>query len=201
LEINANQTNAKFDVKQTIGLLLNPYLPESIAKDVVNRLNDQGPLSDQFERFFYEKDKLKTTSVVSYGIRHVVKLGGRDSLFNTWPSGKKLRLMRQKDLNLRDEYVRYCVQQLNVFLAAIKDVLPRDKWTPDKKVDGMLSTTNINGFIVCLRKIIEAGTVHKFQYYKRKLAELQGFDFDEYHSSQYGRMGEELYTKFFSRSH
>jgi hypothetical protein len=100
LEINANQTNAKSDVKQTIGLLLNPYSPESIAKDVVNRLNDQGPLSDQFERYFYEKGKLKTTSVVRYGIRHVVKPTGDDSLYETWPNRRKSRLAMHRDLDL-----------------------------------------------------------------------------------------------------
>lgn len=200
LEINANQTNAKSDVKQAIGLLLNPFSADSIAKDVVNRLNDQGPLSDQFERYFFEKGRLKTTSVVSYGIRHVVKLGGNDSLFETWPNRKKSRLSNQKDVSLRDEYVRYCVQQINLFLAAVKAVLPKEKWTPDKKSKGMLTTTNINGFIVCLRKVIEHGNVHKFQYYQKKLANLQDFQFGEYHSSQYGRMGEELYNNYFGRS-
>jgi hypothetical protein len=83
-------------------------------------------------------------------------------------------------------------------MGAIKDALPRDKWTPDKKAGGMLSTTNVNGFIVCLRKIIETGAVHKFEYYKRKLVGLDRFKFDGYHSSQYGRMGDELYKNYFS---
>lgn len=201
LEINANQTNAKSEVKQAIGLLLNPYSPESIAKDVVNRLNDSGPLFGQFERYFFEKGKLKTTSVVSYGIRHVAKLGGEDSLFKTWPNRNKARLERQSDIDLREKYVEYCVQQINVLMGAVRSVLPKAKWTSNKKVGGLLTTTNINGFIVCLRKIIERGHVHKFEYYRRKLVELQKFKFEEYHSSQYGRMGEELYKTYFSRTH
>jgi hypothetical protein len=181
--------------------LLNPYSPESIAKEVVNRLNDQGPLADQFERYFFEKGKLKTTSVVSYGIRHIVKMGGDDSLFETWPSRKKSSLLKQRNIDLREDYVRYCVHEINVFMGAIKNVLPRERWIPDRKQGGLLSTTNINGFIVCLRRIIKESHLHKFQYYQRKLASLQTFNFDKFHSSQYGRMGEELYEKYFSRRH
>jgi DGQHR domain-containing protein len=199
-EINSNQTKAKSDVKQAIELLLNPYSPDSIAKDIVNRLNDHGPLSDKFERFFFEKGKLKTTSVVSYGIRHVVKLSGTDTLFETWDRADKQKLERKRDLRLRNEYVEYCVQQLNEFIGAVKDSLPRDRWTTNKKEDGLLTTTNLVGFIVCLRKIIARGRTHRFLYYRQKLEGLQGFNFDEYHSSQYVRMGEELYNTYFSRT-
>ena len=200
LEINANQTNAKSDVKQAIGLLLHPFSPESIAKQVVNRLNDDGPLSNQFERYFFEKGKLKTTSVVSYGIRHIVKPYGEDSLFKTWNHRKKRRLAARKNSEVLAEYVQYCVDEINQFLGAVRTVLPKEKWTADKKRKGLLTTTNINGFIVCLRKIVEKRGVHKFGYYKAKLASLHEFDFSEYRSSQYGRMGEELYKQFFAGS-
>jgi hypothetical protein len=144
--------------------------------------------------------------VVSYGIRHVVKLSGSDCLFETWGNSRKARLAKELDISLRDErdlalrnhYVEYCVGEINLFMAAIKAVLPAEKWTPDKKAKGILTTTNINGFIVCLRKIIEHGSVHKFQFYRRKLEDLQSFKFGEYHSSQYGRMGDELYRKYFA---
>lgn len=198
LEINANQTNAKSDVKQAIGLILNPYSPESIAKDVVNRLNDQGPLADMFERYFFDKHKLKTTSVVSYGIRHLVNLSREDSLFETWSHSRKSRVTKERDMRLRNEYVEYCVRQINEFIGAVRDVLPNKKrWTSDKKASGILTTTNVIGFIVCLRKIVERGSVHKFPYYRKKLLNLHEFSFGEYHSSQYVRMGEALYDTYF----
>ena len=81
LEINSTQTNARSDLKQAIGLLLQPYSQESIARRVVNRLNEIGPLSGEFEQYFFDKTKLKVTSVVSYGVRPIVKLGGDDTLF------------------------------------------------------------------------------------------------------------------------
>ena len=199
-EINSNQTNAKSDVKQAIELLLNPFSPESIAKDIVNRLNDQGPLAGKFERYFFEKGKLKTTSVVSYGIRHVVKLGGNDSLFETWPHRLKKKLQKKKDTRLRNEYVNYCVQKLNEFMGAAKDALPRERWITDTKADGLLTTTNLVGFIVCLRRVIARSGTHSFAYYRRKLDGLENFGFHDYHSSQYVRMGEELFQTYFSRS-
>ena len=57
LEINSNQTNAKSDLKHAIGLLLTPFSPPSIGKQVVNALNEQGALFDQFERHFYGHSK------------------------------------------------------------------------------------------------------------------------------------------------
>jgi DGQHR domain-containing protein len=199
-EINSTQTNARSDVKQAIELLLNPYSPESIAKDIVNRLNDHGPLAGMFERYFFEKGKLKTTSVVSYGIRHVVNINRDDSLFRTWRRSGKEKLTSKRDMKLRNEYVEYSVSQINEFMGAVQDALPKSLWSTSKKAGGLLTTTTLVGFVVCLRRIIHrGGRVHRFEYYRPKLEGLQRFSFGEYHSSQYVRMGEELYNTYFSQ--
>ena len=92
LEINANQTNAKSDLKQAIELLLRPYSSESIGKGVINRLNNIGPLEDFFERHFYDNHKIKTTSIVSYGLKSIVKLSGLDSFYSLWKDERKTEL-------------------------------------------------------------------------------------------------------------
>jgi DGQHR domain-containing protein len=201
LEINATQTNAKSDLKQAIGLLLRPFSSESIAKQVVNRLNETGPLADQFQHYFFDKTKLKTTSVVSYGIRPIVKLQGMDSLYRVWSDPRKNALTSERDIDLLNEYVDFCVKEINRFLSAVKASIPSEKWTADKKVKGrLLTTTNINGFVICLRKIVErGGRTHRFEYYRDKLKELGKFHFLDYRSSQYGRMGDEIYRKYFSK--
>lgn len=201
LEINSTQTNAKSDLKQAIGLLLHPFSAESIAKQVVNLLNDDhGPLLNEFQRYFFDKDKLKTTSVVSYGVRPIVKLQGEDSLFKAWTNPKKGTLNSETNLDLLEEYVEFCAKEIGLFISAVKVCLPKDKWTADKKVKGrLLTTTNINGWVICLRKIIELDKVHAFEYYKGKLAELSKFDFSKYRSSQYGRMAEDMYAKYFEK--
>jgi DGQHR domain-containing protein len=201
LEINATQTNAKSDLKQAIGLLLKPFSAESIAKDVVNHLNDSsGPLFDAFERYFYEKNKLKTTSVVSYAVKPIVKFTGKDSFFYAWKQTGKNELLDEKNAELRKKYVEYCAKHINQFLSAAKVCASKEKWTADKKVSKrLLTTTNINGLIICLRKVIESSKVHDFEYYKTRFGmDLATFPFGKYKSSQYTRMGQDLFEKFFS---
>jgi DGQHR domain-containing protein len=198
LEINATQTNAKSDLKQAISLLLEPYSNVSIAKNIVNRLNEGGSLADQFERFFFDKAKLKTTSVVSYGVRPLVKLQGNDSLFRVWKHTKKGDLTKEKNAQLLEEYIDFCAREINFFIAAVKDGIPSRRWTADKKVkDRILTTTNINGFINCLRQIIDHKTTYSLQYYKSKLKDVDTFPFSDYRSSQYVRMGDDMYKKYF----
>ncbi len=201
LEINSTQTNAKSDLKQAIGLLLHPFSAESVAKQVVNLLNDdQGPLLNEFQRYFFDKDKLKTTSVVSYGVRSIVKLQGEDSLFKVWPNTKKNTLTNEINIDLLEEYVEFCAREIGLFISAVKANLPKEKWTANKKVKGrLLTTTNVYGWIICLRKIIEFDKVHSFEYYKGRLSEISKFDFAKYRSSQYGRMAEDMYQKYFKK--
>ncbi|MFT4276359.1 MAG: DGQHR domain-containing protein [Rhodopseudomonas sp.] len=199
LEINATQTNAKSDLKQAISLLLDPFSNESVAKNVVNRLNDGGSLADQFERFFFDKSKLKTTSVVSYGVRPLVKFSGEDSLFRVWSHPDKARLSEQNDAVLLQEYIKFCAKEINIFLGAIKERVAPERWTADKRQkDRLLTTTNINGFINCLRKIIQHDDPRSMQFYRSKLDGLERFVFKRYRSSQYARMGEDMYEQYFS---
>lgn len=201
LEINATQTNAKSDLKQAIGLLLNPFSAESLAKEVVNYLNDNnGPLFDCFERFFYEKNKLKTTSVVSYAIRPLIRLSAADSLFRVWKQPGKALLADEKDVELRAKYVEFCAKQLNIFLSSAKANIPSERWTSDKKVKArFLTTTNINGLIICFRKSLEGGSLHDFDFYRNTFrGQLETFNFGKYKSSQYTRMGQDLFEKFFA---
>lgn len=200
LEINATQTNPRSDLKQAVGLLLKPFSPESIARRIVNRLNEFGALSNQFERYFFDKMKLKTTSVVSYGVRPIAKLQGADSFFNVWTEPRKDELAQETDSQLLEGYVDFCAKEINLFVSAVRANVPAARWTADKKIQGrMLTTTNINGFIVCLRRIIENDKLHGVDYYRTKLKDLQTFPFSKYRSSQYGAMGEALYEKYFAK--
>lgn len=199
LEINSTQTNAKSDLKHAISLILNPFSTESIATALINRLNDQGPLQDMFEKYFYEKDKIKTTSIVSYGLKQIVKLNGADSLFAVWKNENKDTLIEGKNHELLNQYIVFCSTEINVFLGAIKSLLADKQWTIDKKeASKILSTTTINGFIVFLRKIIEAGKLSDFKGYKTKISNIEKFPFKKYKSSQYGSLGSDLYSKHYT---
>jgi DGQHR domain-containing protein len=202
LEINATQTNAKSDLKQAIGVLLHPFSQDSIARQIVNALNDQGVLAGQFERYFFDKGKIKTTTIVSYGVKPLVKLGGDDSLFKAWKNLNKQRLVDAPTQALVSEYVKFCTTEVNVFIGAIKANMTADRWTADQKIKGrMLTTTILNGFIVCLRLLIQHQKLHSFDWYKARLipAELQQFPFATYKSSQYGSLGQDMYKTFLEK--
>lgn len=198
LEINSNQTNAKSDLKQAIGLLTAPFSPLSVARLVVQALNRNGPLKGHFERYFFDTDKIKTTSIVSYGLRPLVKLHGDDSLFSQWNNADKNELEKGDKDDLLETYVKFCADEINKFLVAAKLNIDQARWTPAKSVEGrLLTTTVINGFIICLREIILNDKVRTQEYYSMHLKELYQFEFSSYHSSQYGRMGQDLFARYF----
>ena len=60
-----------------------------------------------------------------------------------------------------------------------------------------LTTTVINGMIVCLRRIIEERKERSFESYRSQLGGVKEFKFERYKSSQYGSLGRDLYDKYF----
>lgn len=202
LEINATQTNARSDLKQAIGVLLQPFSQDSIARRIVNSLNDQGALGGQFERYFFDLGKIKTTTIVSYGVKPLVKLSGDDSLFSAWSSPKKQSLIDAPTDAIVSEYVKFSTSEINKFIGAIKSNISSERWTADQKVKGrMLTTTILNGFIVCLRLLVQSNKLYSFDWYRAKLdpAALNKFQFSSYKSSQYGSLGQDMYKTFFDK--
>ncbi|QQP90161.1 DGQHR domain-containing protein [Skermanella sp. TT6] len=198
LEINSTQTNAKSDVKQEVGLLLRPFELDSIAKRVIISLNDgNGPLADRFERYFYDKGKIKTTTIVSYGLKHIIKTSGDDSFFAVWNSPNKLRLLEQDEAVL-GEYVQFCVSEMNMFFSAAKKNIGQERWVLTKgKGTGFLNPTTINALIGCLRRIIRSKLTRNHEYYCEKLSSIGEFDISLYKSSQYNDMAEKIFTEYF----
>jgi DGQHR domain-containing protein len=201
LEINSNQTTAKSNLKQAIGLILDPFASESIAARVLETLDrGTGPLSGQVERYFFDKDMLKPTSIISYGLKPLVKLSGTDSLYAKWTHAKKGPLAEQKsDLNLLQEYVAFCTGEINALLAGFRMNLPNERWTTEKSVDGRaLTTTFVNAMLIVLRLLIENSKTGSQSDYAGKLVGLKDFDTKNYHSSQYGAMAKEIVKNYFN---
>lgn len=199
LEINSTQTNAKSDLKQAIGLMLRPFSSESIAKAVINRLNEMGVLEDMFEKHFFDRNKIKTTSIVSYGLKPIVKLSGTDSFFSIWDDKNKNELLENNSEDLLFDYISFCSENIDHIITAVKQNIDSSKWTTDRKVKNkVLNTTAINGIIICQRLGLENGIIGNLEFYKNKFEKIDSFDFSEYKSSQYGQMGRDLYERFFS---
>ena len=115
LEINTNQKNVPSRITQEIELMINPFSTIAIGKKILLDLNKSGPLGNLIEQYHYEKGKVKTASIVSFGLKPLVKIEGskkRDSIFEIWnnPDKKKLTDKKKNNLGLLNEYIEFCVE-------------------------------------------------------------------------------------------
>jgi DGQHR domain-containing protein len=193
LEINSTQTNAKAHLKQAIGLVLEPFAAESIAARVLSQLAKSGPLQGVVEQYFFDTDKLKTSSIVSYGLKPLVKTSGTDSIFSIWSHAAREDVAEGRNDEALAEYVSFCVAMINRVLAAIRKNLSSGRWTTNPKAERrVLATTYVNSFLIILRLLIEADKSLADADLQNAFAGIDGFDFGKYHSSQYKRMAEEI---------
>jgi DGQHR domain-containing protein len=199
LEINSTQTNAKSQLKQAIGVVLDPFSTESIAARVLAQLGKTGPLAGQIEQYFFDKNKLKTASIVSYGLKPLVKTSGTDSLFAIWSDPRKAELAEGGNSDALQDYITFCVYMINRVLIAIRKNLAGGRWTTDAKVPGrVLATTYVNSFLITLRLLIEQGKPIGEKDLSNGFVGIDTFDFAAYHSSQYKRMAEKIVEKLFA---
>lgn len=198
LAINSNQTNAPPALKQEIEVILKPYSPTAIGKQVLQRLAASGPLHGHVEAYFFDKGKLKTTSIVSYGLGPLIKLGGNDSLFTLFSHPQKAEIASGRAPAALAEYIKFSASQIEIFLNAVKANVPNERWTTEAQVKNrVLTVTYVNSFLIVMRRIIENRGAIDFLILKNKLEGIHEFDFSAFHSSQYGRMAGEIYDKHF----
>jgi DGQHR domain-containing protein len=202
LEINDKQNKARPDLKQAIETIVNPFGLIAISKSIILKLSVSGALNDQLEIHFFDKGKIKTASIVSYGLRHLVKFNGEDTLFKIWTHPDKDKLQNKNDKLLLDNYINFCTDELNKLLNAFKKIqAQQNMWVTNHKISRVLTTTTINGIIFCLRKIlIEKNKTYDFDEYERRLNNLQ-IDFRpghfKYKSSHWKDLGEDIYNQCF----
>lgn len=92
LEINDKQSRVKSDLKQAIQKIVSPLDDVSIAKAVISQMALNGPLENLLEVHFFDTGRIKTTSIVSYGLEHIVRIQGENSLYNLWKHPDKHKL-------------------------------------------------------------------------------------------------------------
>ena len=196
-EINSHQTVASSQLRQEIELMVNPTSATAIAKRILNRLNDSGPFDGLFEQFWFEKNKLKSASIISFGLRPLVKLDGDDSLFHAWADKRKNSLKSDNlDEDVFDEYINFCVTEINKLLIQIKMVLTSERWKVSRSdKEAVLNVTTVNGFLNLLRYVIQNDCERSEAFYKERVKGLSAFNFKPYKSSQYRRLGEDLFKK------
>jgi len=199
LEINDKQKRVKGDLKQAIERIVNPCSAIAIARAVISELATSGPLCGKLEVHFFDRGKIKTTSIVSYGMRHIVSLDTDHSFYRKWRGSDKQRI-KSNPVVLKN-YITYCSNQINQFLAGFKQKVPESLWTTDRKVSRALTTTTINGLIYCLRLLIINDKLGNYRYYESAFKRLQiSFVPDDfsYKSSHWKQLGEAIYNQCFA---
>jgi DGQHR domain-containing protein len=202
-EINQNQTKIKSALTQEIDLMIYPFSTIAICKNIISKLSESGPLKDMIEVHSYDRDKLKTASIVSYGLSPLVRIDNvqkSNSLYKLWPNPDKMKLNNDcQDENLKNLYIEFCTEKIRNILIALKDIIPNNLWhvyNPKTK-QGCLSVTFINGFLNVLRcQIKEKETLSTVNEYKTKLKNLDFNSLRKYKSSQYSKMGRDIYDKY-----
>lgn len=200
LEINSNQANAKSELKQAINQIIRPFTVDSIAREVLDALNDgTGALADKFARHYFETQAIKTTSVVSYGLRPLVRPAPPGPIFGRWVDEAKDTFIAAEDDAARKRYVGHCASQIGIFFSAAKSQVPAERWTIDRKVPNRLLTpTFINGLVGAMRQAVEANVAIEFDSLRNAFDGLDEFPFENYKSSRYTVMSSDIYTKFLS---
>lgn len=198
LEINDEQTKARGDLKQAIELIVRPFSPTAISKSILSKISKSGPLSGQLEEHYFDDDhKVKTSSIVSYGLKPLIKFEGEDSLYSVWTCADKVKLLEGKEKSILDEYIAFCAGEINELLLAAKLNMPRDSWQVMDKNGGLLTPTFVNGFIVCLRELVRSRSARGAAEYKRRLKGIGEFPFHDFKSSHWKQLGIQIFQKHF----
>lgn len=203
LEINANQKKVGQLIQQEIQLQTMPFSSIAIGKSILKILNEHGSLVNLIEMYTYEKGKIKTASIVSFGLKPLIKVDKQktDTFFRIWKNEKKDDLAQKdcQDYALLSDYQRFCATKINEMLSAFKVSLDSTMWqTYNAKTSiGILTVTFINGVLNLIRLLIENNKLASFESYRSRLNSIKEFEFKKYKSSQYRRMGEDLYSKYF----
>jgi hypothetical protein len=200
LEINDKQKRVRGDLKQAIELVVNPFSDVAIAKAVLERLGASGHLVGILALHFFDTGKLKTTSIVSYGLRHIVGVEQASSFFRYWKGPGKGAVRAAQDRDALGRYIRFCATELDQFVGAFKASQPPALWTTDRKQSRMLTTTTVNGLIFCMRLLLEHNKLDTFDQYRKGFSRLS-LDFRParfpYKSSHWRRLGEKMYEQCF----
>lgn len=201
LEINLTQTNVPPVLHQEIASLIEPFSVTAVGKRIVEKLNASGPLNNLMEQYSFDKGKIKTASIVSFGLKPLIKYEGEDSLFLLWDHPKKesLKDFDNPNYDLLKEYVEFCSSKIRELFIALKKNTSHEQWKPynPKDKSGMLTVTFINGALNLMRILIENKLSYSIEDYSQKLKGIESFGFRDYKSSQYRRMGQDLYDRFF----
>lgn len=193
-DINSNAKPVPADVLLQIKSLQEPFSDLAIARRVVVRMNDRGVFKDSFQISQMDGHKIKIASIIKFALRYLVEITedlDKPSLFQHW-SGDKAALIRKDDEEALNDYIEYIVDVVNTYFGVVRKEYATEWVDPETKI---LSITSINGFIIALRKSLNALGVGDDAFY-RAIISRNHHDFTKtgfgYGSSHYNMFAEEM---------
>ena len=212
-EINSNQKRVSTELLQAIETIQKPFSVVAIARKVLQKLNNSGPLLETFELSAFDKDKIKVSTIINYGLMKIVKFDIEEGLFSLWDNPEKdilkeankkqekLDEFSEREKELLQEYILFCFHKIKDLFIAFKDNVGKERWLYRKKnTNRILNVIFINGVIHCLIQLIKNKKTGSIEDYRTKLTNIGEFDFDKYKGSHYAEMGQDLYQQFFNQS-
>lgn len=195
LEINSTQASAGSDIIQAIWVLLDPFRPVAVARVVLNGLAATSPLGGYLARTSLDAGRIRTASIVSYGLMPLTKRSGSDSLYSIWNEQEAKARFEDGKASEQDleNYITFCVSTVSNFLAECRASIGPAKWKLVKD-GGVLSVTTVNGLIILLRKLIEDGLVSSAGKFP-KLTDIEKINFNSFKSSQYADLASTMRKK------
>lgn len=192
-DINSNAKPVPADVLLQINSLQEPYSDLAIARRVVMQLNDRGVFKDAFQVSQMDGSKIKIASIVKFALRYLVDITedrAKPSLFQYW-TGDKAALLRMDSEDALDAYIDYLVDVMNMYFKVIKSEYSGEWADATSKIR---SITSLNGFIIALRKSLNALGVGDAAFYEETFSRVH-HDFTKvgfpYGSSHYNKFAAE----------
>ncbi len=195
LDINSNAKPVPPDVLLFIETLKDPFSDLGIARQVLEKLNQRSVFLNLFQMSLMEESTIKIASIIKFALRNLVDVSDAsrtDTLHHQWVLQGNESLEDSDDIDLLKEYVKFCVNILDIYFSAVKTTWQTEWTDPESKI---LSTTSINGFIMALRRTLPFDGIKDNAYYRDNLQNLQ-IDFSKaqfpYTSSQYNKFSRKI---------
>lgn len=207
LDINNNAKKVGKDIILSVEAAKHPFERNSIARKVIEKMNDKGPFYDRFQLNSIDDKKIKIASIIQFALSKLVEPNETaNGLYKYWkkdnPSKNIPETLTQDSLNSYDllkEYIDHCVTCLNIYFNAIKNVYS-DQWNEkDAKVCKIFA---INSFIIALHHSLEkTDGVKDFEFYKNIYNAGGRVDLDKimYAGSQYNMFATNVLLKLFDK--
>ncbi len=204
LEINAEQTSAKAELKQAIETIVRPFTSVAVAKSVISLLAKRGALRGELHDHYYDDGVIKTSSIIAYGLKYLVALedpNSPTSFISKWDREKAAKLSRTQDTSLREEFVSYCATQIGIIWAGFYANIPEELQSAKNKESRAHSVTMINGLVYCTRRLLQENRLLvDMNGYSRAFAS-HGLDLRKgkfrFKSSQWKSLGDQIAKQCF----